>query len=212
MWRTVHLLPENNVSPLGGKGKSVGFGGSPALPVSPELAVWPCPGGRLASLEPWFLHSKDCGEKTQSPQACLTWQRLADLRMAVWDGAAACLLQTAGSPPSPGEGGVCNGWGAAPLLLSNSASLSPQKRKDPKYWRDPAQQTLKRKCPEASDSALAWLRMSSCSWEMVLRSQREWGRPEEPGGGEGGCVALKAQALGACCRGWAGGRLWALKV
>ena len=102
---------------------------SPALPVSAR-AVWPW-AGRLASLS-LGSSALGCGEKTQSPQACLAWQRLADLRMAVWDGATTACSADCRQPCRRDEklGSVMAGaGGAAPLPLNNSASLSLQRKR-----------------------------------------------------------------------------------
>lgn len=91
-------------------------------------AVWPW-ASHLASLSLGSF-ALGCGEKTQSPQACLAWQRLADLRMAVWDGAmTACSADCRQAHHRHEKLGSVMAGGAAPLLLNNSASLSLQRKR-----------------------------------------------------------------------------------
>lgn len=77
--------------------------------------------------------------------------------------------------------------------------MGTEKEKDPKYWRDQAQQTLKNALrlqtlnTNVAKNVIMFLGDGE-AWEP--KGGAGWG-PREPGRGEGGCV-VEAGALGAC--------------
>lgn len=103
--------------------------------------------------------------------------------MAVWDGAAAAA--DCRQPAITRKIRVCIGWGAAPLLLVSFLPLSTEKEKDPKYWRDQAQQTLKNALRLQTLNTNVAKNVIMCSWEMVRSGV---GAAGGQAGGEEGAV------------------------
>lgn len=128
------------------EGKSLGFGVKPSRS---SVCHSCCPWASCSvSLSLGFFILK-YGEKTHGSQACLedqigvcleTTRRLSDRQLLFFSPSPGAL------PLGMRSGGICMSGDeklSLPLAKQLSLTVCTEKEKDPKYWRDQAQQTLK---------------------------------------------------------------------